>query len=399
MIQKPLSCKIKKSDIHLDYKNIIIENTDGYETEIKKMISIISDEIGKIWDGMWTWDGVIERFEKGHFLWLSLDDDSPIACSWVEKKSKEDLYIYNTYLKPELRGKGLAEKLFLFRNNLFYNLGFRKTLCVTDNIRAENALKKIGYKNDNWLGLTYTFWSGGYDSTWLVYKLLLDGKKVQPIYIDDRVNHGGYHSNPLVTQRGGDTYPRRSTEIELKRQDWLREEIYKRIPDSKELFLQTIIIDQPIKEDVDVHELVEKYNEWIPEPIYKDKNGNPHWLEVQADLLARFQRQFGIEIYLSHENILTGEVWEIMDDYLEDGRLMVDKLPEEHKEWEVFSGFNHALRGTNKYKMLEEAKKLGFDDLLYYTWTCWWPVDDKPCNKCKLCKQRIIECRSIGDTI
>ena len=77
--------------------------------------------------------------------------------------------------------------------------------------------------------------------------------------------------------------------------------------DSKELFLQTIIIDQPIKEDVDVHELVEKYNEWIPEPIYKDKNGNPHWLEVQADLLARFQRQFGIEIYLSHENILTGD--------------------------------------------------------------------------------------------
>ena len=84
----------------MDYKNIIIENTDGYETEIKKMISIISDEIGKICDGMWTWDGVIERFDKGHFLWLSLDDDSPIACSWVEKKSKEDLYIYNTYLKP-----------------------------------------------------------------------------------------------------------------------------------------------------------------------------------------------------------------------------------------------------------------------------------------------------------
>ena len=398
MIQKPLSCKIKKSDIHLDYKNIIIESTDGYETEIKKMISIISDEIGKIWNGMWSWDDVILRFKKGHFLWLSLDDGSPISCSWVEKKSKEDLYIYNTYLMSELRGKGLAEKLFLFRNNLFYNLGFRKTLCVTDNIRAEKSLKKIGYENDNWLDIIYTFWSGGYDSTWLVYKLLLDGKKVQPIYIDDRVNHGGYHSNPLVTQRGGDTYPRKSTEIELKRQDWLRKEIYKRIPNSKELFLQTEIIDEPIHEDVDVHQLVKKYNEWIPEPIYKDKNGEPHWLEVQADLLARFQRQFGIEIYLSHENILEGEVWEIMDDYLEDGRLIVDKLPEEHKEWEVFSGFNHALRGTNKYEMLEEAKKLGFDDLLYYTWTCWWPVGDEPCNKCKLCKQRIIECRSIGDT-
>ena len=398
MIQKPLSCEIQKTDVQLDYENIIIKYTDGYESEIKKIISIIDDEIGDIWDDMWTWDDVVDRFEKNHFLWLVLDGESPIACSWFEKKSKKDLYIYNTYLIPELRGTGLTEKLFSIRNNLFYNSGFRKTLCLTDNIRAEKALKKIGYKNDNWLGITYTFWSGGYDSTWLVYKLLLEGKKVPPIYIDDRVNHGGYHSNPLVTQRGGDTYPRRSTEIELERQGWLREEIYKRIPNSKELFLQTAIIDEPIQEDKDVSQLVEKYNEWIPEPIYKDKDGEPHWLEVQADLLARFQRQFGIEIYLSHENILEGEVWEIMDDYLEDGKLIVDKLPEEHKEWEVFSGFNHVLRNTNKYEMLEEAKKLGFDDLLYYTWTCWWPVGDKPCNKCKLCKQRIIECRSLGDT-
>ena len=112
--------------------------------------------------------------------------------------------------------------------------------------------------------------------------------------------------------------------------------------------------------------MVEKYNEWIPEPIYKDKDGEPHWLEVQADLLARFQRQFGIEIHLSHENVSYGEVWEIMDDYLEDGKLIVDKLPSELKEWEVFAGFNHALRGTNKHKMLEEAKELGSDDTILH---------------------------------
>ena len=87
-----------------------------------------------------------------------------------------------------------------------------------------------------------------------------------------------------------------------------------------------------------------------------------------------------------------------MDDYLEDGKLIVDKLPEEHKEWEVFSGFNHVLRNTNKYEMLEEAKKLGFDDLLLTTHGLVGESGDKPCNKCKLCKQRIIECRSLGDT-
>ena len=66
---------------------------------------------------------------------------------------------------------------------------------------------------------------------------------------------------------------------------------------------------------------------------------------------------------------------------------------EESKEAAIIdAGFDPEL-------LVEEAKKLGFDDLLYYTWTCWYPVDGKPCNKCKTCSERIIECRSIGDTI
>ena len=110
------------------------------------MISIIYDEIGDIWDEMWTWDDVVDRFEKGHFLWLVFDEGSPVLCSWFEKKSKEDLYIYNTYLKPELRGKGLTKKLLFIRNNLFYDSGFRKTLCVTDNIGFKRDSKKLDIK-------------------------------------------------------------------------------------------------------------------------------------------------------------------------------------------------------------------------------------------------------------
>ena len=97
MIQKPLSCKIKKSDVQFDYENVIIKYTDGYESEIKKMISIIYDEIGDIWDEMWTWDDVVDRFEKGHFLWLVFDEGSPVACSWFEQKSKQKLCLANAY--------------------------------------------------------------------------------------------------------------------------------------------------------------------------------------------------------------------------------------------------------------------------------------------------------------
>ena len=94
-----------------------------------------------------------------------------------------------------------------------------------------------------------------------------------------------------------------------------------------------------------------------------------------------------------------GEVWEALDDAIEDGKLNVDKLSDEYKEFEIYSGFNQPLRTTNKEEKLEDAKQLEFDELLYYTWTCWYPKDDEPCNECKMCKERIIECRSIGDTI
>ena len=399
MIKKPLSCKLRPSDINTDLECLLLSEVGSYEKIIKELLYDIHEEFSGDWNEIWSFDDVIDRFDKGEILWLVLKDDKPISCSWISVKSKKNLYVYNTWLKPKLRGTGLFKKISLVRNDRLYNLGYEKLLCVTDNICAEKGLKRIGYKDDNWLNIHYTFWTGGYDSTFLIYKFLLEEKIVQPIYIDDRVNHGGYHANPLVKQRGGDTYPRKSTEIELERMDWLRNKIYDRIPNSKELLLNTMVIDKPIKEDEEVSRIIEKYNEWIPEPLYKDKQGEPHWLEAQADIITRFQRDFPFEIFYSNDYI-EGEVWEVLDDSIgEDGRLNVDILPEEYKELSIFEGFNQPLRTTNKKKMLEEAKKLGFDDLLYYTWTCWYPVDGKPCNKCKTCSERIIECRSIGDTI
>ena len=49
-------------------------------------------------------------------------------------------------------------------------MGYKKLLCITDNIRAEKGLKKIGYKEDNWMNIKYIFWTGGYDSTYLICK-------------------------------------------------------------------------------------------------------------------------------------------------------------------------------------------------------------------------------------
>ena len=41
------------------------------------------------------------------------------------------------------------------------------------------------------------------------------------------------------------------------------------------------------------------------------------------------------------------------------------------------------------------GKQKGFDDLLYYTWTCWYPNDREPCGECHVCRERIIESKEL----
>ena len=232
----------------------------------------------------------------------------------------------------------------------------------------------------------------------------MEGKIVQPIYIDDRVNHGGYCANPLVVQRDGnnDKYPKKSTEIELERMDWLRNKIYDRIPNSKELLLDTMVIDEPIKEDGEISKVVEKYNEWIPETVYKNEYGEDRYCPASYDVLLRFQKQFGLKIEFSLEKV-DGE-WNIILNCAIDkgGNFDSSKLPEEHKDLKFWEGFTYGLREFTKHDQLEMAKKMGFDEIMYYTWTCWFPTKDgKPCNKCSMCTGypasggRIIECKEI----
>ena len=345
------------------------------------------------WPEMWSVDDAIKRLKDGWWFYVIEIDDKYVGWSWFDNDTKK---FCNSYVKENYRNNGYGKDLVYVRLNECKRQGIENVWMEVEewNAPIQKIAQRIGWSPK----VHYTFWTGGYDSTYLVCKFLLEGKLVQPIYIDDREPHGGYHSNPLIKQRGGDSYPRKSTEFELERIEWLRKKIYKLIQNSEKLLLPLINIHNPIKEDNHISGVIQKYNEWIPEPLFKDKNGNPHWLEVQADILTRFQKEFGMEVYYSNDHI-DGEVWEALDDAIEDGKLDVDKLSDEYKEFEIFSGFNQPLRTTNKEEMLEDSKLHGFDELLYYTWTCWYPKDDEPCNECKMCKERIIECRSIGDTI
>ena len=51
------------------------------------------------------------------------------------------------------------------------------------------------------------------------------------------------------------------------------------------------------------------------------------------------------------------------------------------------------LFGRTKEDLLIKARKYGYDSILKKTWSCWFPnpANNKPCGKCPMCKERIIQ--------
>jgi len=369
---------------------VIPEITQVIKIDRQKLrggIDTFQDELD--WREMWTVEDSEKRLEDGWWFYVIEKDNKYIGWAWFDTETKR---FCNLYVHKDYRDSGYGKQLVYARLNECKKQNIKKVWMEVDDWNI--PIQKIGQELGWTPKIHYTFWTGGYDSTFLIYKFLLEGKIVQPIYIDDRVNHGGYHANSLVKQRGGDTYPRKSTEIELERMDWLRQRIYEKIEKSKYLLLETMVIDKPIEEDEEISKVVEKYNEWIPESLYRDKNGDTHWLEAQADMVLRFGKQFGYRINYPINNI-EDDWYEILDCAIKDGKFYSENLPEENKDLSMFGVFDYPSRHLKKEEMLKIAEKRGFDELLYYTWTCWYPKNGKPCNECKVCSERIIESKEI----
>ena len=66
------------------------------------------------------------------------------------------------------------------------------------------------------------------------------------------------------------------------------------------------------------------------------------------------------------------------------------KIVSDMKEYDIFKNFRFPIINYSKEDMLQYAKTHNFDNVLYNTWSCWHPVNGKPCGKCAMCKERII---------
>jgi hypothetical protein len=219
----------------------------------------------------------------------------------------------------------------------------------------------------------YVFWTGGFDSTAvLVRNLLLDNSYVRPIYISD----------PFVDNTG-DKYRRKNVDFERKTMQAIVKQIKRQFPAESGKLLPIWEIERVTYGSFVKENMLELY-----------KNGYS----------SRPVRQYGAMAQVCHQNNIIAELG-IIDDrtdakslwrtlyprvngYTTPGCGISDSKSEPY--FSVYRYFRFPLLHKSKREVLNEAHQFGYANILQMTWSCWYPVNGKPCGQCKMCQARII---------
>jgi len=220
--------------------------------------------------------------------------------------------------------------------------------------------------------MKYVLWSGGFDSTYVVMRLLWEGHEVQPIYLSS-----------IDTRRS------ETVELNIMKSitDFVRDKYPEYGPRIKEF------IKMKVKKDKEVDEKLLKLGGY----------GTGHHLPMgtQQAMFIHFCSYFPHKLY--YGTLIGGqyrrrphpELKFLSYDVNNCGFIDEKKFKSEHdKLCSVFKNLRYPIINLTKEEMLEDSKNKKFDDVLYKTWSCWSPNRRKKpgrhCGKCSPCKERII---------
>jgi 7-cyano-7-deazaguanine synthase in queuosine biosynthesis len=190
------------------------------------------------------------------------------------------------------------------------------------------------------------FWTGGYDSTFLVVYLLEFGN-VQPVYLK------------------GDAFVRKSKDKEIQTMDAIRKSIrssYKLLPT---IYVNNQLLDQDI---LDAEQEAKEFYD-----------GKKLSTVLQYTYMAQYCKDNNFIGHVAAVN--SGNYWQKLP--------VIDKGTTRCRNTtlRLFKNFRFPCIHLSKEEM---RTLLNNDDILKKTWTCRRPVNDMPCGKCSLCKHRII---------
>jgi 7-cyano-7-deazaguanine synthase in queuosine biosynthesis len=204
-------------------------------------------------------------------------------------------------------------------------------------------------------------WTSGWDSTFRLLELVLvQGRKVQPYYVNDR--------------------KRLSAPVEMKTMEKIKQAIAIKSREARDLIAETIVIDAKAAPEYDD----------ITESFKRLKAAS--FIGYQYDFLSRMAR---------YRNLKDLELSVHIDDKLYK-HLMgniheVDKVYElvenpSNPDLEILRCFRFPILMLTKLDMQKRAREQGYGDILELSWFCFHPDSKgRPCGYCNPCRCTIDE--------
>jgi hypothetical protein len=228
------------------------------------------------------------------------------------------------------------------RNN--WNDNNRNQNNYNDNRNNQNDMNQNDMNNNN--KIHYIFWTGGYDSTFMIINYIKNGQFVQPIYMTGCVDGLGLSG-------------RQSVQKELETMNKISSYYSNYL--NYGLFHELIIIDcNKIQIDDDIKKI--------------------HMLAYNAGYYSRPINQYAYAEQISRNFGIIGELGVVKDLESSTYKFITGQNP--------YRNLIFPIIDLTKNDMIIIAKSKNFDNMLRATWSCWYPKNNKPCGTCEMCKGR-----------
>ena len=223
----------------------------------------------------------------------------------------------------------------------------------------------------------YLYWTGGYDSTFRLCEMLVNEQKiVQPIYVALLLDN-----DCASEETCNKLWLRRNRKEERQAMDKIMIKIKEKFPNVRNNILPVLTVDEPIEDDVfnyNYEKLFYTDNLWPKKRkkhqyLFLTKYAFYHKTNIDIGVLG-IHRKSKLANYLKKNLVKT-----------EDNNYKI--LKKNHP----LTYLNFPLYGRTKADLLKKARIYNYDDILKLSWSCWFPKEGKPCGKCPMCKERIVD--------
>jgi len=213
----------------------------------------------------------------------------------------------------------------------------------------------------------YLFITGGFDSTFRLCQLAMSKQYVQGVYLN-------------IPEVDGSIVKRQNVEYELK-------SIHNAVCELNKMGFGKYIYPLQIVNQCD---LSEDITDSFRQLYYKNFFSRPiNQYTYMCDISIKMNNIIETGVLCD----TAGGVYKSTGKYIDSNTKLIDlELVEKDGNTDIlaFRNLRFPLCGISKYQMAEYAKQNGFYHILEKTISCWYPVNGKPCNKCKMCSERVI---------